>query len=132
LTRLVTDVGSQSGQILTRRSGSFGAISSDAATPLAMVFTELVQNAVEHAFDETRGIIEISSAREGDGLVLSVEDDGVGLPQGFDLDTSASLGLSIVCTLVGELGGEITLGSRPDGPGTRVVVRVPDVTSRPR
>ena len=55
LTRLVTDVGSHGAPIRTRRTGSFGAISSDAATPLAMVFTELIQNAVEHAFDEDRG-----------------------------------------------------------------------------
>ena len=40
--------------IRARRTGSFGSISSDAATPLAMVFTELIQNAVEHAFDEER------------------------------------------------------------------------------
>ena len=44
--------------IRTRRTGSFGAISSDAATPLAMVFTELIQNAVEHAFDEERGGVD--------------------------------------------------------------------------
>ena len=55
LTRLVTDVGAQGAPIRTRRTGSFGAISSDAATPLAMVFTELIQNAVEHAFDPERG-----------------------------------------------------------------------------
>jgi len=133
LTRLVTDVGSRGVPIRTRRTGSFGAISSDAATPLAMVFTELIQNAVEHGFDEDRGgAIEIRCARAGDGLQLSIEDDGVGLPPGFDLEQAESLGLSIVSTLVGELGGEISLGPRGDGPGTRVVVQVPDVTGEPR
>jgi two-component sensor histidine kinase len=133
LTRLVTDVGSQGAPIRTRRAGSFGAISSDAATPLAMVFTELIQNAVEHAYDEDHGgVIVIDCARDGDGLRLSIEDDGVGLPEGFSLDSAASLGLSIVNTLVGELGGEISLGARTDGPGTRVVVHVPDVAGQPR
>ena len=48
-----------------------------------MVFTELIQNAVEHAFArKAPGTIEIRCAREGDGLRLSVEDDGVGLPEG--------------------------------------------------
>ena len=119
LTRLVTDVGSQGATIRARRTGSFGSISSDAATPLAMVYTELIQNAVEHAFAAERsGTIEIRCAREGDGLRLAVEDDGVGLPAGFDLEETASLGLSIVSTLVGELGGQISLGPRAEGSGT--------------
>ena len=66
LTRLVTDVGSQGAPIRTQRTGSFGAISSDVATPLAMVLTELVQNAVEHAFAAERsGTIEVRCARDG-------------------------------------------------------------------
>jgi len=97
------------------------------------VFTELVQNAVEHAYDEDHGgVIEIHCARTGKGLELSIEDDGVGLPENFRLEDAASLGLSIVSTLVGELTGQISLGPRADGPGTRVVVRVPDVTGQPR
>ncbi len=70
--------------IRTVRTGSFGAISSDAATPLAMVFTEIMQNAVEHALDEDRGgVIEIECTRVGKGLRLTIEDDGVGLPAGL-------------------------------------------------
>ncbi len=133
LTRLVTEVGSRGVPVRTRRTGSFGAISSDAATPLAMVFTELIQNAVQHAFDDDRGgTIEIHCARDGVGLRLSIEDDGVGLPAGFDLEQAPSLGLSIVSTLVGELRGQISLGPRESGVGTRVVVQVPNVTSQPR
>ena len=133
LTRLVTDVGSHGAPILTKRTGSFGAISSDAATPLAMVFTELIQNAVEHAFDEDHGgLIEVDCVREGNGLRLSVADDGVGIPLDFDLEDGASLGLSIVSTLVGELGGQIVLGRREVGAGTLVVVQVPDVSGQPR
>ncbi|SDT13099.1 Two-component sensor histidine kinase, contains HisKA and HATPase domains [Nocardioides scoriae] len=136
LTRLVTDVGSAGAAISTRRTGSFGPIGSEAATPLAMVFTELLQNAVEHAFGggaspgpgpSAAGRVEVACRREGAALRLVVEDDGVGLPEGFALESSASLGLSIVATLVGELGGTIELGSRVDGPGTRVVVDVPSV-----
>ena len=133
LTGLVAEVGTQGAPIRTRRTGSFGAISSDAATPLAMVFTELIQNAVQHAFDEDRGgVIEIHCAREGEGLLLSVEDDGIGLPDGFDLERAESLGLSIVSTLMGELGGTISLGPRGDGTGTRVVVQIPNVAGQPR
>ncbi len=133
LTRLVTDVGSHGAPISTRRTGTFGAISSDAATPLAMVYTELIQNAVEHAFGEDGGgMIEVRCARAGEGLELSVEDDGVGLPPDFNLEETSSLGLSIVSTLVGELDGQISLGPRADGTGTRVVVSVPNVARQPR
>jgi two-component system, sensor histidine kinase PdtaS len=133
LTRLVTDVGSQGAPIRAHRTGSFGSISSDAATPLAMVYTELIQNAVEHAFSAERsGTIEIRCAREGDGLRLAVEDDGVGLPDGFSLEETASLGLSIVLTLVGELGGQISLGPVGEGSGTRVEVWIPNVAPQPR
>jgi two-component system, sensor histidine kinase PdtaS len=131
LTRLVTDVGTQGAPIRTRRTGSFGAISSDAATPLAMVFTELVQNAMEHAFDtDTAGLIEIDCRRTGDRLELCVQDDGVGMPDDFDLERSVSLGLSIVQTLVGGLGGTIALEAREQGPGTRARVSIPDVAQR--
>jgi two-component sensor histidine kinase len=133
LTRLVTDVGSHGVPIRAHRTGSFGSISSDAATPLAMVYTELIQNAVEHAFDEERsGTIEIRCAREGDSLRLAVEDDGVGLPDGFSLEEASSLGLSIVSTLVGELGGQISLGPRSAGSGTCVEVWIPNVAAMPR
>ena len=59
-------------------------------------------------------------------LHVTVDDDGRGLPDGFDLDASTSLGLSIVRTLVeSELGGQLELGPRPDGAGTRAALDVP-------
>ncbi len=58
-------------------------------------------------------------------LHVSVDDDGRGLPAGFDLDSSTSLGLSIVRTLVeSELDGQLELSRRPDG-GTRAALDVP-------
>ena len=85
LTRLVTDVGSQGAPIRARRTGSFGSISSDAATPLAMVFTELIQNAVEHAFDDgaRRGRSRSAAHARATGCGSTIEDDGVGLPDGL-------------------------------------------------
>jgi two-component system, sensor histidine kinase PdtaS len=62
-------------------------------------------------------------------LVVRVIDDGTGLPDGFDLDRSTGLGLSIVRTLVSsELGGSIRLWSgdyTTDRPGTTVELLVP-------
>ena len=59
-------------------------------------------------------------------LHVTVDDDGRGLPDGFDLDASTNLGLSIVRTLVeSELGGQLALGEVPDGAGTRAELDVP-------
>jgi len=59
-------------------------------------------------------------------LHVTIDDDGRGLPEGFDLDTSSSLGLSIVRTLVeSELGGQLEMGPVPSGSGTRVALDVP-------
>ncbi len=121
LTQLVIEVGAREVPVHASREGTFGAISSDAATPLAMVFTELIQNAVEHAFEDGHGAgrdgsIVVRSERTGEGLLLVVEDDGVGLPPGFDLEKAESLGLSIVRTLVGELGGRLRPRTAVTGP----------------
>jgi two-component sensor histidine kinase len=108
------------------RAGSFGVLEADLATSLAMALTELVQNAVEHAYPDGReGRIEVLVDRAPHALVVEVVDDGAGLPPGFDLAASPRLGLQIVRTLVGaELGGSLVL--EPAQPrGTRAVLRMP-------
>jgi two-component sensor histidine kinase len=131
LLALVSEVGAQAGAVRLRRTGSFGTIGSEVATPLAMVLTEVLQNAMEHAFPEGgAGAVEVH-ARNAEGILrVRVADDGVGLPEGFDPAASASLGLSIVRTLVGELGGTLEIGRRDadataPAPGTVVEVTVP-------
>ena len=104
-------------------------------TALAMVLTETLPNAVEHGYpappdlSETAvrdGRILIDARRIVGRLHVSVQDDGVGLPSGFDLEGSTSLGLSIVRTLVeSELGGLIEIGAAPVGHGARVQIDVP-------
>jgi two-component sensor histidine kinase len=122
---VVADVGSTEASVSSRRCGEFGILPGEVATPLAMVLTELLQNATQHAFDGGPGHVEVAPVR-GDGeLTVVVTDDGRGLPEGFDAGTSTSLGLSIVRTLVeSELGGTLHFG--PAGTaGTRVEVRIP-------
>jgi two-component sensor histidine kinase len=120
LLGLVSEVGQAAGSVRLRRSGSFGTLPSEQATPLAMVLTEVLQNAMEHGFPDGRaGTVEVRVDRTGPGLRIEVVDDGVGLPEGFDVEGTASLGLSIVRTLVAELGGRLSIGARPEG-GTAV------------
>jgi two-component sensor histidine kinase len=126
---MVAEVGSHDAQVATTRDGSFGTLPAETATPLAMVLTEVLQNAVEHGFgrgvDGAGGTITLTVRRQVGRLRVSVEDDGQGLPAGFDTEGSTSLGLSIVRTLVeSELGGQLEVGPRADG-GTRVVLDVP-------
>jgi two-component system, sensor histidine kinase PdtaS len=129
LGAMVTDVGIAGDRLVVHREGSFGMLPNEAATALAMVLTELLQNAVEHGYpDDDRsdaGCIVVEPERIAGRLRVVVDDDGVGLPEGFDPDTSLNLGLSIVSTLVeSELGGVIELRARPGG-GTRAVVDIP-------
>jgi two-component sensor histidine kinase len=111
--------------VAVSRIGSFGVLTAEVATPLAMVLSELVQNAVEHAYGEAAaGTVEVRVDRSGDGLVVQVVDSGRGLPPGFSIDGSDRLGLAIARTLVeSELGGKLTLGPRSGG-GTVATVAI--------
>ena len=109
--------------------GEFGQLSAAVATPLALVLTELLQNALQHGLSgphhSAGGFLEVT-ARRGPGLLsVTVTDNGAGLPPDFDLDSSSSLGLQIVRTLVlTELDGRLQILPRPGG-GTRVLVELP-------
>ncbi|MBV2362691.1 sensor histidine kinase [Streptomonospora nanhaiensis] len=131
---MAAEVSSTEAAVVPRRSGHFGLLSALVATPLSMVLTELVQNAVEHGLSYGPGRIEVRAQRvdppldaEGRGgrLLIEVTDDGGGLPDDFDMESTASLGLQIVRTLVvGELGGSLEVKPREDG-GTRVAIELP-------
>ncbi len=123
LIRTVLDVSRESsgnGTIRAERVGSFGSLPGVIATPLAMVLTELIQNAAEHAYGSGGGALTLSVNRIRDRVRLRVTDDGVGLAA--DFDPAESLGLSIVTTLVeGELGGTLSFERRSGG-GTSVAI----------
>ncbi len=124
---MCAEVATPESDVRVRREGSFGELAAEVATPLAMVLTELVQNAVEHGFGaaRSRGQVAVRVERRPDRLDVVVRDDGAGLPAGFDLSASTRLGLQIVRTLVeSELRGTIALQQAPDG-GTDAVVGVP-------
>jgi two-component sensor histidine kinase len=89
------------------------------------VLVELVQNAVEHGLGAAGGRVRVRVRQEPGRLVVAVSDDGAGLPEGFDVDRAAGLGLQIVRTLVeAELGGRLTVGPGAAG-GACAEVSVP-------
>jgi two-component sensor histidine kinase len=125
------EVSSPEVRVTPKITGQFGMLPATVATPLAMVLTELLQNALQHGFGAQRssstdaGIIEVVAERAPELLTVTVTDSGAGLPPGFDLEKTTSLGLQIVRTLVeGELGGQISLRPRAGG-GTTAVVDLP-------
>ncbi len=93
-------------------SGSGGRIPAHAATPLSVVLTELLQNAVDHGFPEgsSGGQVAVVLAQHHNRLDVRVIDDGRGVEPAFELDDVTGLGLSIVRTLVTtELNGTIAI-----------------------
>ncbi|MCD4688812.1 MAG: PAS domain S-box protein [Desulfuromonadaceae bacterium] len=76
--------------------------------PCGLLITELLSNAYKHAFADGRsGSITISMKQLGEKLVLSVADDGVGLPAGLDYRHTTTLGLQLVTALTNQLNGTL-------------------------
>jgi two-component sensor histidine kinase len=121
LIGLVQDVGTESISPRIERQGDAGALSAEIATPLAMVVSELLHNAVEHA---GASMIEVRLERSASEIAITVQDDGVGLTGPWqDL---AGLGLQIVTSLVeSDLHGKFSLNGRETVSGTVAEVRVP-------
>ncbi|HET6949589.1 MAG TPA: sensor histidine kinase [Acidimicrobiales bacterium] len=132
---MVSDMISPEHPIRFAIEGDGGVLPASTATSLAVVLNELLQNAVDHAYpadlDLTGepGRVVISIERDGKSLAVRVVDDGVGLPEAFDVEKVTGLGLSIVRTLVqSDLTGEISIhsaGGPGDRPGAEVYLRVP-------
>jgi two-component sensor histidine kinase len=131
LLKLAGDLAASHGSVHATRDGEFGEIPAAVATSLSLVLTELCQNAIEHGLSEGSGRLVVSPRRLDDGsLRVSVVDEGQGLPENFQLcdQGRTSLGLSIVTTLIDDLGGDFTLTANPSGVGAQAVVTIPLTT----
>lgn len=95
--------------------GDAGILPAEVATPLAVILTELLQNAVEHAFGDdespaTQHFVRMLLHRDETEMRVEVTDNGRGFPAGWDFERDCGLGLRIVRTLVtGEMNGAIDL-----------------------
>jgi two-component sensor histidine kinase len=109
------------------------------ALPLGLIANEAVTNALTHAFvgkeGENRLLVRLSAAGGGagstsaeadaEGCVLTVEDDGIGLGDGFDVRQQDSLGFRMMFVLAQQVQAELTVTAGADGAGTRVEVTLP-------
>jgi PAS domain S-box-containing protein len=100
----------------------------NSAVPCGLLASELITNALKHAFPNGRnGVLRIGLRRKKDGAVeLKVADNGVGLPKNVDYRRAESFGLQIVALLAGQLEGILAL-DRKNGTAFTVVFREPEV-----
>ncbi|MFA5268605.1 MAG: PAS domain S-box protein [Methanoregula sp.] len=90
------------------------------AIPLGLILNELFSNSLKYAFPDNRsGEISVDFTSTGGQYVLVFRDDGVGLPEGIDLDNTETLGLQLVTSLSGQIQGTVTL-ERGKGTGFRI------------
>jgi two-component sensor histidine kinase len=104
-------------------------VKADRSVGLGLIVTELVINALKHAFPAQRhGVIAVDYRSNGGNWALSVEDDGVGMPKGASAP-KPGLGTGIVDALTNQMGAEIRVTNA--APGTAVaIVHDASVTAR--
>ena len=111
-------------EIQIKKVGEFGLISSMVATPLALVLTELIHNALEHGLGASGDLVELRINRQAASMVITVTDNGAGIPNDFSLELNTNLGLQIVQTLTkNELAGKIEFIKQ--NIGTQVAISFP-------
>lgn len=105
-------------------------LSLDEALPCSLLLNELISNTLRHAFPldfKSKPHIFISmKKKENNEMELAIEDNGIGLPEGFKIHNTKTLGMQLVITLAEEqLGGTVSYGC--DQAGTKFEIRFPMV-----
>jgi two-component sensor histidine kinase len=100
-------------------------IPTDNAISGALVVNELITNAAKYAYqDKAKCAIWVTVARTGDNhVLLSVRDEGAGLPPDFDIHKAKGLGMRIIGSLARQMKGELSV--RAHHPGTEFIVTFP-------
>jgi two-component sensor histidine kinase len=122
LERLCADLTRMLGPELSdaiRVVGGACSVPTKQIVPLGLIVNELVTNAAKHG----GGCITVSIApADGGGTSLAVSDEGDGVPDGFEPQGGAGLGMRVVCTLVKQLAGRLSVARGPGGRGARFAV----------
>lgn len=99
-------------------------LNADTVIPLGLIVNELVTNAFKHGERKTGFLtVSVSFVQDGGGMRLTVQDDGPGLPDGFDPKKNTGLGMRLVNGLILQLSGKLEFESA--GNGTRFTILVP-------
>ena len=101
-------------------------VATDRAVSAGLLLYELVANAARHAFPgRAGGRIRFGLRAEGRTVRLRLEDDGVGLPEGFDLGQGSGLGSLLISQLAVQLGGTVESGPGLGGAGAGFTMSFP-------
>jgi two-component sensor histidine kinase len=130
LSTYLADVCNDLGAVISPSEIGFNAseqirIGTDRAVLIALLVGELVTNAAKHAYPEARsGQIRVHLERDGDNAILvSVRDDGDGLPENFDIATSQGFGMTIIRAFLQQSGAKLIV--RRLSPGSEFLVNIP-------
>jgi len=85
------------------------AFNMETGIPLGLIISEMINNSLKHAFPESKGELFISLHTKDEDIELIIKDNGVGLPEDFDIKKPKKLGLRLLNTLVDQLEGTIKL-----------------------
>lgn len=108
-----------------RCRADFMLLSADHAIPLGLLINELVTNAVKYAYPGHSGAIEVTAREIKGHLHVEVSDQGIGLPEGFDIDQPRnSFGFKVITGLIRQLRGHLTVTSN-DPTGTVFLLDLP-------
>jgi two-component sensor histidine kinase len=110
-TRLFETYSRTNGRITLEIEVEDIALELNVAIPCGLMLNELLSNALKHAFPGGQpGAVAVTLHQAPPGTcVLTIRDNGVGLPEGLDIGRTDSLGLQLVSLLIEQLGGSLTL-----------------------
>jgi len=111
---LFRSYGVDSNQIRLRIEADQALLTIETAVPCGLIVNELLSNSLKHGFpNKRRGEVHVRIAEEQgkERLLISVADNGVGLPAGLDIEKSETLGLQLVRTLTRQLSGQLEFSS---------------------
>ena len=130
---LATSIVDDTGPVTIEARTAGGTVSSTEAVSLGLIVTELVINALKHAFaaDPAGGLIVVSCEMEEAGWRLTVSDNGVGQPHRDADAATPGLGAGIVAALARQLDARVETSAGPDGVGTMVSITHGQLTSHP-
>jgi two-component sensor histidine kinase len=94
--------------------GTTGIIPRSQIVPIGLLVNELVTNAVKHG---TGRIDVMFTGADADNFLLTIADEGPGLPPGFDIAEGRGLGMKVIASLVSALKGHWSAAGKAIGPG---------------
>lgn len=98
------------------------------AIPLGLISTELITNCFKHAFpQDNRGKVRIDLHEKGDVCEMTVQDNGIGIPEGINFQNTDSLGIQLINSLTKQIDGTLHLDQNQGtkNQGTKFTITFP-------